>query len=332
MRLGLGVALPLALTLACSDGGRSESFPGEPLQVRVAAHLDVHRDSLRETLGHYALVYPVKPLELSRYAQQLRVHPGPEGPVLGAVGGVELHGGGVLALLLGYWRPDGRAARLDDAFRFAPRRSPLPLGTIYAAYRRQLALPDDGPLPRLALRLDSGDGRVEIADRDAYAFLQLLLAHEDDLDRTWTNVEGQSLSVTSLLTPVWVHQQARPALRSEPADHSELHLVELLLAWARRDPSRDLEAVKSRFLERDIAGGPPPQDAAEVLGHAVESLGLLLAEPSLSWTSDERSRVRAWLAGLEAGTFADVSAISLNRLAHVARGLALVSRHRARLE
>ena len=105
-----------------------------------------------------------------------------------------------------------------------------------------------------------------------------------------------------------------------------------MLARARRDPGRDLDALKSRFLERDLGGGLPPQDAAEVLGHAVESLGLLLAEPTLTWTSQERSRARAWLTGLETGTFADLSAIPVNRLAHVARGLALVSQHRARLE
>lgn len=332
MRLRLGLALLLMTTSACSDGAGSEHFPGEHLQARVAAHLDAHRDSLRETLGHYALVYPVEPGELSRFAERLRVHPGPDGPVLGAVGGVELHGGGVLALLLGLWRPEGRAARLDDAFRFAPSRTAVSLDTIYAGYRRQLVLPEDGPLPRLALRIDSGTGGVEIADRDAYAFLGLLLEHEEELDRTWTTGGGQSLSVTSLLMPVWAHHQARPALRREPADHSELHLVDLLLAWARRDPSCDLEAVQARFLERDLDGPPPPEDAAEVLAHFAESLGLLLAEPTLDWTAEERRHARTWLAGLEAAAFTDLWAVPVNRLAHLARGLALVSRHRTRLE
>ena len=103
------------------------------------------------------------------------------------------------------------------------------------------------------------------------------------------------------------------------------------------------EFPSERLRERVAAHLEAHRDTLrETLGHyalvypvepaELESLGLLLAEPSLVWAPDERRRARAWLAGLEAAAFADLSSVPLVRLAHAARGLALVSQHRARLE
>jgi hypothetical protein len=122
---------------------------------------------------------------------------------------------------------------------------------------------------------------------DAYQFLGLLLEHETDLEKTWTNSLGQRLSVGLLLEHARRYYLASRDSRSGPKDHSSLHLVQLLLAASRR-AGDDPEPIEQHFFEVELARRDfDPADAALLLGHYAESLGLLLADPRLEWSPEE---------------------------------------------
>lgn len=262
--------------------------------------------------------------------------------VLGTDHGFELHGGGVLALLLDHWRPDGRPATLDDAFPFARHGTSLPLAAIHAAQRRQVflpvpgrppteidgALPDPPVLARMRLPRPGG-GAVEV---DAYAFLRVLAVHARDLDAVWVNRVGQHLSAALLLEHARRHYLSTRDTRAEPQDHSELHLLEVLLPAGRRRGTAP-EPLQQRFLRVELARRDfAPDDAGLMLGHYAQSLGRLLADERVRWSAEERARVRRWLRWLADAHFRDPAAEDPRALAHLLHGLRLVQAHRARLE
>lgn len=322
----------------------SEPIPGTQLRARLEQHLEARRAALLEEPTHYALVFELEQPALLEFMKQIQFHVDGSDYVLGVEAGPEIHGGGVLALLLDLWRPEGRPSRLEDVFWFAPNRRSLELREIYRSHKRQIFLPVPGKaadqidgdlpetpqLPRMRFRYWTQEAPVET---DAYKFLGLLLRFEAESAATWHNHLGQELSLDLLLSNVRGHYLAERSPASEVADHSNLHLVELLLAWQRRrGDDRGAEEVKRRFLEvalsrRDFGG----EAGTEALGHYAESLGLLLADPHLAWRPEERARVRAWLAELERERFRDLDAVQPQFLAHLLRGLRLVEAYRTRL-
>jgi hypothetical protein len=166
---------------------------------------------------------------------------------------------------------------------------------------------------------------VKDANVDAYSFLGILLRTEGAYGGSWKNRFGQRLTTKLLLQNVRDHYFADHRVGDEEADHTHLHMVELLLEFARRYPGAlDPGAVKSRFLaaelQRDAFGSEGP---AEALGHYAESLGLLLREPSVQWSTSERRQVRTWLRDLEAGGYFGPET-PINYVAHLLRGLRLI--------
>jgi hypothetical protein len=319
--------------------------PGAQLRARLEAHLRDHQPALKLEPGHYALLYELEPGYIEERLQSIAANWDGVGFVLGNEYGAEPHGGGILALLLEHWRPDSRPAALEDAFWFAGNGKRLRLAEIYRGHQRQLFLPVSGrsadaidgqlpgtpQLPRMRFRHSS---RPEPIETDAYSFLRLLVAHEADLAATWINHLGQELSVDLLLGNVRGHYLSDRGPDAEVADHSNLHLVELLLAYdRRRGDERGAEEVKRRFLEVELARRDFEGEAAvEALAHYAESLGLLLADPRVGWRPEERERVTIWLGELERDRMPDLDAVPLQELSHLLRGLRLVDEHRARLE
>jgi hypothetical protein len=165
---------------------------------------------------------------------------------------------------------------------------------------------------------------------DAYHFLALLTANERDLSATWSNHLGQRLSAGLLLDHVRDFYLSSSDTPAEPADHSNLHLVEVLLNASRRR-DQDPDAIKRHFLavelRRDVF---EPAHEMLLLGHYAESLGLLLADPRTRWSAAERSQVRAWLRRLDT-RFAALEAVESRHLSHLLRGLRLVREHADRL-
>lgn len=260
----------------------------------------------------------------------------------------ERHGGAVLNFLFRHWRPEGREARAGDRFRF--RRREVALGRIYAGHRRQILLPTPNPSADLSfgtvpeadplpiMRFFSETDDVPVVERDAYSFLRLLVARENDFSEKWTNQVKQELSVDSLLQHTLRHYLRVRGSEAERDDHSNLHLVELLLAYHHRaatgpEPAERLDpnALKRRFLTTELARSASETDQ-ESVSHYAESLGWLLADSHVSWNAAEASQVLRWLRQLEETRFRDLAAAEGTHLTHLLRGLRLVRSNRDRLD
>jgi hypothetical protein len=339
-------ALALALLAACGSE-EEQALPGLDLAARTEVQLRERATQLRrESLEHYALLHPVEEADLLRWTAPLAVRADGDAFVLAVDVTPELHGGGVLDVLFRHWRPEGRAARPEDAYPF--RGGDVALGAILAGHRLQVllpvpgrpaeaiagALPDPPQLPRVRFFART-PGAVPV-ERDAYALLRVLVARETDFATTWRNHVGQTLSVDLLMEHTWARYGGARGVEDERADHSYLHLVEVLLAYraaARRRGAQELldaNAIKRRFLDVELARPPAGVDD-EALAHYVESLGRLLADPDVDFDAGDRARVRRWLRELEEVRFADVEAVDGIFLAHLATGLRLIAAHHERL-
>jgi len=315
-------------------------IPGRALAARVEAELARRPDPFANDPSHQLLVAPVSQPVLLEFMRQIRIFGTPDELVLGTAYGLETHGGGLLHLLLAAWRPDARAARMADAFRFEPNGADVPLAALYASLRQQVflpvpgavtddiegALPDAPQLPRMRFRV-AGLSPTEV---DAYHFLRLMIAHEPDLAATWRNAIDQELSADRLLDHTRDFYLASRDTPAEPADHSRLHLVEILLEASRRR-EQPPDAIQRHFLAVELGRETfDPRDETLLLGHYTESLGLLLADPRTRWSENERRQVRAWLDRLDA-RFPALEDVPARRLAHLLRGLRLVGENAERL-
>ena len=342
------------LALAVPAGGDSDreptggDDPARHLAERHEQHLPEREAELRrESFEHYALIHEVEDADVRRWLAPVSIRPDGDSVVLGVDGVPELHGAGILAFLLEHWRPQGRAATPADRFFFQGRG--LALATLYAGHRKQVFLPVPGrpfeaiagalpDAPQLArMRFPAPAPGAQPVERDAYSFLRLLVAREDDLAAPWVNGAGQHLAVDLLLQQAWGSYLAEPNTAAEAADHSRLHLVEILLAYSRRRPDAgaagvrlEPNAIKARFLE--VALAPPDAEVDdEHLAHHVESLGWLVSDPRVAWEPAERIQVQAWLRHLDAERFRDLGAVEARYLTHLWKGLRMIRAHPSRL-
>ena len=345
-------ALPLAVAPARAQQATESDFPGMQLRARVEAHVERQKAVLQADLAHYSLVFPIEPADFDTYMRQVLLRFDGRDVVLGNAEGVESHGGGLLAFLCDHWRPASRAAVLTDRFWFEANRSRLALARIYRSHQHQIFLPVpgrqndaiDGMLPqtpqlaRMQLRSRAPAGGVTSVDVDSYSFLRLLAEREEDFARTWVNRLGQTLSADLLLSQAWDHYLANRNMDDELTDHSNLHLVEVLLAFSRRRASsaasdadrRDVNDIKRRFLAVELGRTDFAGDTWSLrVGHHLESLGRLLDDPRVTWSPDEQHRVRGWLRSLDAAADRDLDGAEV---AHFLKGLRSIEQHRAKLE
>jgi hypothetical protein len=343
-------ALPAAPTPA--QQAPEAGFPGMQLRARVEAHVQRQKEALKADLTHYSLIFPIEPEDFDAYMKQVLLRFDGRDAVLGSADGVESHGGGLLAFILEHWRPASRAALLTDRFWFERNRSRLELVQIYQAHRRQIFLPVpgrepdaiDGKLPeapqlaRMQFRYRAPTGGVASAEVDSYPFLRLLVEREEDLSRPWVNRLGQTLSADLLLGQAWDHYVAKSSPDDELADHSNLHLVEVLLGFSRRRASsatpdtdrRDANEIKRRFLAVELRRTDFPADTWSLrVGHHLESLGRLLDDSRVAWGTDEKRQVVDWLRSLDEAVDRDLDGAEV---AHFLKGLRSIEQHRAKLE
>jgi hypothetical protein len=345
-----------ALALAASAARAQEAapelgFPGMALQARVERYARSQQAAWKADLPHYALVFPIDSGDLDAYMAQVLLRFDGRDVVLGSAEAVEAHAGGLLAFLLANWRPNSRAPALTDRFWFASNRSRVALSQIYQAHEHQIFLPVparttdaiDGKLPqtpqlaRMQLRYRAPAGGVVSQETDAYSFLRLLAEREADLSRTWVNHLGQTLSADRLLSQAWEHYVARREPDDELADHSKLHLVEVLLAFSRRRAASgtpgaqplDPNQIKRRFLAVELRRTDFSRDDWELrVGHYLESLGHLLDEPRVEWLADEKRQVRNWLRRLDRSSDHDLAGVEV---AHFVKGLRAIAAQQAKL-
>jgi len=343
--------LPVAAAPTRAQEAAEIGFPGSALGARVETYVRSQQAAWKADLPHYAMVFPIEPEEFDAYMAQVLLRFDGRDVVLGSADGVESHGGGLLAFLLGHWRPDSRLPVLTDRFWFERNRSRLELAQIYQAHRRQIFLPVpgrqpdeiDGELPktpqlaRMQFRQRAPTGGVVSAEADSYSFLRLLVEREEDLSSTWVNRLGQTLSVDLLLSQAWDHYVAKSSTDDELADHSKLHLVEVLLAFSRRHASSarpdarllDPNEIKRRFLavelrRTDFEG----HEWVLRVGHYLESLGHLLDDPRVEWRADEKRQVMDWLRRLDAAVDRELAGVEVT---HFWKGLHSIQEQRAKL-
>ena len=190
-------------------------------------------------------------------------------------------------------------------------------------------LPQVPELARMRFRFWSEPEPVET---DAYRFLGLLLAHEADLSDAWTNHLGQVLSTRLLMQNARDYYLSGAGTAHELDDHSNLHLVELLLDYDRRLGGDDANVIKRRFLAVELERGEFGSEWCEILGHYVDSLGALVADPRVRWEPAEIEKVRRWLEQLDDERFHDLGPLELQPLSHLLRGLRRIADHRDQLQ
>jgi hypothetical protein len=341
--LALGAA---GLTIACSPEAPAVPLAGAELRVRAEARIAREHESLRSSLGHLGLVGEVKQEDVARNIARVRLRRDGVDIVMGSLYGIELHGGGVLALLLRYWRPEGRPATLEDRYPFSGATAPVALSVVYAAHRNQVFLPVGGreresiqgdlpahwTLPRMRFEYAPAQ-RLEVVEADAFAFLLLLTEQERNLDSKWTNRLGQRLSARLLLDNTWDYYIAPRDTAFVGRDHGELHLVELLLAYqCRDDVPREPNEIKRAFLASELARRKFPDDLrTEALGHTLDSLGRLLDDSDVTWGRAEKDAVRRWLQWLEDEMLPNMDEMPIQHLTHVVSGLRSVARNEPKL-
>jgi hypothetical protein len=307
------------------------------LLAEVESRLEEQQAELKPMLEHYALVFPVAPADLAELMRSVRVQGSGADLALGNELGVESHGGGHLRLLFDHWRPESRPPTLDDRYHFEADRRDVELRRFYEAGRQQIFLPyarptQLPPLPRMLIRWQPTTGGAQLVDSDAYKFLSLLIELEPDSAQGWSNRQAQQLSVDQLLRRVRENFLISRPSPVGPMDHSSLHLVELLVAYGKKDPAYDFAAIREHLLAVELAQPElDPKVAATLRAHHAESLGHMLTAPGLVWSGGDKERAKAWLRELEDRYFEDAPE-EVEPLSHLGRGLRLVRDHRAVLE
>jgi hypothetical protein len=314
----------------------------------VEARVLKERGGLRKSIGHYGLLFDVEQEHLGHFMRRIVLRRGGRDIVPGSQDSLELHGGGVLGILVDYWRPHGRPPQLEDRFPFSWSTRPVALAEVYQSHRNQVFLPvpglstdeidgqipDSPQLPSMRFRFAEHSGSFETTEVDCYTFLGVLLEYEQDLGAAWINRLNQNLSVDLLLRNTWDHYLLSRSAEAEFDDHSYLHLVELTLAFSRhRDVQLDPNQIKQRFLSVELRrtefGGYEP---GEALAHYTDSLGFLLESPDIAWSADEKKQVREWLEDLETNRLREVQGLPIAYLTHLLRGLRTIERNQARLQ
>ena len=186
----------------------------------------------------------------------------------------------------------------------------------------------------MQLRYRAPTGGVISQESDAYSFLRLLAEREGDLSRSWVNRLGQTLSADLLLSQAWQRYVARSETDDELAEHSNLHLVEVLLAYSRRRapsgaPALDPNEIKRRFLAVELRRTDFSRDDWNLrVGHYLESLGDLLEDARVAWSAEEKRQLRDWLRRLDR---ASEHALAGEEVAHFVKGLRAIAAQQAKL-
>ena len=140
--------------LSCTTQAPPQPVAGGELRARVEARVLQEQVPLRESIGHYGLLFDVDQEHLGRFMRQIVLRRGGLDIVPGSQYSLELHGGGVLGILVDYWRPHGRPPQLEDRFPFSWSTRPIALAEIYQSHRKQIFLPVPG------LTTDEIDGQI----------------------------------------------------------------------------------------------------------------------------------------------------------------------------
>jgi hypothetical protein len=127
-RIGVVVVL-VALGVGCAEAPPSPDTERARFLERVVESIDRRRDALGPK--HEGLVFALDPAVLMAALEPVGFVVADDSFVLATRAGPEPHGGGILALLLRHWKPDGRGAGVSDSFWFSPNRASLPLERLY---------------------------------------------------------------------------------------------------------------------------------------------------------------------------------------------------------
>ena len=317
------------------------------LKPALEAVLNERRVELATDIGHYGLVFTPTPEMLQAFLDQVEAREHRGGFVVtlrnyfdpARYPARESHGGTFLSALLGFWRPDGRPARLQDRWTFA--NGARVLDDIYVGHKKQLFIPPNEsapPLPVILLPFES-NGKTVVEAADAYQVVLLVIEHTpaERFGETWANIVNQSLSVDRVVDQVRTAYLADRRTGVVSADHTSYHAMEILVKHAQKAATKpDFSEVARRFLEVELSEtellkNEMLRDA--LVSHYIQSLGYLLSYDRLELSAEQKAQVRAWL-GTVVRYFPDsrLEVADVHELAHALHGLRLIEAHADKLE
>lgn len=317
------------------------------LRASLETVLNERRVELATDIGHYGLVFTPTPEMLQASLEQVEAREHRGGIVVtlrdyfdpARYPARESHGGTFLSVLLGFWRPDGRPARLQDRWTFA--NGVRALDDIYLAHKKQLFIPPNEsgpPLPVMLLPFEAA-GQTVVEAADSYQVL-LLVVEQTPAERfgeTWANIVNQSLSVDRVVEQVRTAYLADRRMGVVSADHTSYHAMEILVKHGQKSAARpDFATIAARFIEVELSETEllKNEKVREALvSHYIQSLGYLLAYDRLELSEAQKARVRAWLANVVRHLpDSRLEVTNVHELAHALHGLRLIERHANKLE
>ena len=191
---------------------------------------------------------------------------------------------------------------------------------------RLTIITDQGSFPLMRYeRASRWTGQSIFSDeQDSYQFLLLLmkLTPNSEWKKTWPGFAEQDLSINVILQEI---DKAHSQENFHSFEHDVHHFIEVLIPYYRGS-GKDLNQLKQRLLKQVTKAEIKPNNTS-IVAHQMESLGLLLNAPEITWTPEEQQQVKDWIAKVNRWTAkANLTELFDSEVIHLYRGYDLIQK------
>lgn len=244
------------------------------------------------------------------------------------------HGGGYIADMLqkngGNWSSTFRY-HLANAYtdKVSPTVRSMTIRQAFNAERRMMESPVAGKFPDMNCEMD------------AFRHLETWLDFVPQVEwgKSWKNFRGKLLTFNMIMTAA-TESYVNPKTEINGAwHHGDLHLPQLLLKYHTMRGNKQMsQQIQHAFLKRELSG--EIKDIWDVNGvrgsvvfHYVETLGVMLDHPDLTWSAEDMVCVRAWLIQLREfiSTNEGYWGLFSEEAAHYHHGMELIAKNSAKI-
>lgn len=217
---------------------------------------------------------------------------------------MQFHGGALVQGLMSFADPEQPIRTLqagdhgDGCFPMEAHETPMTLRKAFEAEKYALEIPQAPEhAPDMSQMPVYGFPRGS-HNNDAYHWMLAYLAHvpPDQWDDPWINQHGQELSFSKIMRAATDAYLAHT--KNLPGDHSYLHMVEVLTKYhSTLGNLEQLNAIRDKFLHHELKtdlADFPLLHFSEV-AHYGESLGVLLSNPHIQWSRNDKEIVHRWV-------------------------------------
>ncbi len=236
----------------------------------------------------------------------------------------ESHGGEYLLNLAKSALAKGYTPSQILNFRFFTRDSEITFRELLEQQRFRLVITTDGGFPLMRYQQYSSIGYPQFVDQDSYQFLLLLmkLTPSSEWKKPWNGFTKQNLSIDHILKKV---EEAYKNDEFYSGEHDVFHFTEVLLTYSQGS-GKDPNQLKKRFLERETKKTIKSNNVTKI-AHQMESLGLLLNAPEITWTQEEQKQVQDWIAKVNQWTArANLTELFDSEVIHLYKGYTLIQK------